>query len=129
MNRSNLVSARRFGIGTRTEVRLDDRRLLTLTVRAGELLRSGAGIVWATIDGELGDIVLAPGDVHVVGRDCELRVSAFDRASVEVYGHGPLQYRVPRRAPTQAAAAASCAALARRIRQLLAWRRPRAGPA
>lgn len=106
--------AERFGVGTQTEVRLDDQRLVTLPVRAGELLRSDAGIVWATIDGELDDIVLAPGDVHVVARDCELRVSAFGRANLQVYGHGPLHYRT-------ATLAASAGSLRSIGRWLLKW--------
>jgi hypothetical protein len=90
-----------FGIGTRTEIRLDDQNLLTLSVRAGELLRSDGGTVWVTIDGEPEDILLEPGDVHVVPRDRELRVSAFGRARLEIYGHGPLQYDLPPRKPAQ----------------------------
>jgi hypothetical protein len=84
-----------FGIGTRTEIRLDRQHLLTVSVRAGDLLRSAAGTVWATVDGEPEDIVLEPGDVHVAPHDGELRVSAFGQACFEVYGHGPLQFEAP----------------------------------
>ncbi len=85
-----------FGIGTRTEIRLDEQHLLTLSVRAGDLLRSAGGTVWATVDGELDDIVLEPGAVHVAPHDEALRVSAFGHARLEVYGHGPLHFEVPR---------------------------------
>lgn len=97
MNAIKTLRPRHFGIGTRTEIRLDAQNLLTVPVRASDLLRSAGGTVWATVDGEPDDIVLAPGDVHVVPHDAELRVSAFGHARLEVYGHGPLHYRVPRR--------------------------------
>lgn len=96
MNSTKTVRPQPFGIGTRTEIRLDDQNLLTLSVRAGELLRSAGGTVWATVDGEPDDILLEPGDVHVAPHDGELRVSAFGHARLEVYGHGPLQFEVPR---------------------------------
>ena len=50
--------SRPFGIGTRTEIRLDEQHLVSLAVRAGELLRSEDGLVWATVDGEARDILL-----------------------------------------------------------------------
>jgi hypothetical protein len=96
MNAMKTPRSQPFGIGTRTEIRLDEQHLLTLSVRAGDMLRSDGGIVWATVDGEPDDILLATGEVHVLTRDCELRVSAFGRTRLEVYGHGPLQFEVPR---------------------------------
>ncbi|MDO9074751.1 MAG: DUF2917 domain-containing protein [Rubrivivax sp.] len=99
MNATKTTRTPQFRIGTRTEIRLDDQRLLTLSLRAGDLLRAEGGTVWATVDGERDDIVLEPGDVHAVPRDCELRVSAFGQARLEIYGHGPLHYEGPRRKP------------------------------
>lgn len=96
MNAIKTPRSQPFGIGTRTEIRLVDQHLLTLSVRAGNLLRSAGGTVWGTVDGEPDDILLVPGDVHVLTRDCKLRVSAFGHARLEVYGHGPLQFEVPR---------------------------------
>lgn len=96
MNATKTLRHQPFGIGTRTEIRLDEQPLLTLSVRAGDLLRSAGGTVWATVDGEPDDILLQPGDVHVAPNDGELRVSAFGQARLEVYGHGPLQFEVPR---------------------------------
>jgi hypothetical protein len=96
MNPTNFADSQPFGIGTRTEIRLGDARLLTLSVRAGDLLRSGGGLVWATVDGEADDILLERGNVHRVERDCEMRVSAFGPARLEVYGNGPLRYALPR---------------------------------
>jgi hypothetical protein len=66
-----------LGWKTRTEVTLSDDRLLALCVRQGDLLRSDAGTVWATIDGDRQDILLAPGDVHLVLADTIMRVSSF----------------------------------------------------
>lgn len=52
--------------------------------------------MWATVDGKADDILLQPGDMHLVPRDHELRVSAFGLARLEVYGQGPLRWRQPR---------------------------------
>lgn len=85
--------AQRAGIATRTQIQLDADHLLTLSVRAGEALGSDAGTVWITIDNEPDDILLLPGDAHVVTSDCDLRVSAFDAALLALVGRGPLRYR------------------------------------
>jgi hypothetical protein len=69
---------------TRTEVALSDDRLLALCVRHGDLLRSDAGTVWATIDGDRQDILLAPGDVHVVTADTIMRVSGLGDSSLTI---------------------------------------------
>ena len=99
MNAAKTTLRQTFGIGTRTEIRLDEHSLLTLSVRAGDLLRNDGGTVWATIDGELEDILLGPGDVYAVPRDREIHVSGFEHVRLEIYGHGPLQYEVARLQP------------------------------
>lgn len=129
MNTRTFTDSRPFGIGTRTEIRLDGQQLLTLSVRTGDLLRSAGGTVWATVDGEPDDILLAPDDVHVLPRDCELRVSAFGHARMEVYGHGPLHYRMPRRLPARGAFAAAWNAVVSGIRPALGSVRTLAGSA
>jgi Protein of unknown function (DUF2917) len=96
MNAMKTIRPQPFGVGTRTEIRLDEQKLVTLSVRSGDLLRSAGGTVWATVDGEPDDIVLAPGDGHVAPNDGELRVSAFGPARLEVYGHGPVAFDLPR---------------------------------
>jgi len=98
-------------IGTRTEIRLDDQRLLTLSLRAGDLLRGEDGTVWATVDGDRDDILLGPGDVYAVPRDCDLRVSAFDHARLEIYGQGPLHYEGPLRKPVESVVASVWSAM------------------
>jgi hypothetical protein len=127
MNAMKTPRPQPFGIGTRTEIRLDEQHLLTLSVRAGDLLRSADGTVWATVDGEPDDILLATGDVHELPRDFELRVSAFGHARLEVYGHGPLQYRMPSRQPARGAIASVWSAVVSSIRPALGSVRALAG--
>lgn len=112
MNPTTHARSRPFGIGTRTEIRLDAHRLLTLSLRAGDLLRSDGGLVWATIDGQADDTLLERGDVYVVARDGEMRVSGFGPARLEVYGNGPLRFEWPRRRPLLAALASAWGAVA-----------------
>lgn len=95
MSTRTFIDSRPFGIGTRTEIRLDDR-IVTLTLQAGDMLRTEGGLVWATIDGGTEDILLGRGDVHVVVRDETMRVSAFGAARLEVYGCGPLRFDGPK---------------------------------
>lgn len=99
MSTRTFTDSRPFGIGTRTEIRLDDR-LVTLSLQAGDMLRSEGGLVWATVDGATDDILLERGDVHVVVRDETMRVSAFGAARLEVYGCGPLRFDGPQSEPT-----------------------------
>lgn len=108
MNATMTFRPKPFGIGTRTEIRLDEQHLVTLSVRAGDLLRGGDGTVWATVDGEPDDILLEPGDMHVAPRDGKLRVSAFGHARLEIYGRAPLLHELPRQ-PVDATALASLA--------------------
>jgi hypothetical protein len=129
MNATKTLRPQPFGIGTRTEIRLDEQNLLTLSVRSGELLRSAGGTVWATVDGEPDDIVLEPGDVHVAPHDGELRVSALGHARLEVYGHGPLRYQVPGHRPARGAIASAWHAVVCGIRPAIGSVRALAGSA
>lgn len=101
MSTRTFTESRPFGIGTRTEIRLDDR-LVTLSLQTGDMLRSDGGLVWATIDGRAEDILLERGDVHVVVRGETMRVSAFGPARLEVYGCGPLRFDGPKCEPAPA---------------------------
>jgi hypothetical protein len=118
MNTTTHALSRPFGIGTRTEIRLDDHRLVTLSLRAGDMLRSEVGLVWATVDGKADDILLDRGDVHRVERDGAMHVSAFGAARLEVYGCGPLRFDWPRSEPARLALARSWDALVVRLRSL-----------
>lgn len=51
--------------------------------------RSGGGTVGAAADGERGEIVLGPADVHALTRGSQKRGAAFDRARPEACGHVP----------------------------------------
>lgn len=104
MSTRTFADPRPFGIGTRTEIRLDDR-LVTLALQAGDMLRSEGGLVWATVDGRTEDILLERGNVHVVGLSATVRVSAFGAARLEVYGCGPLQVDGPTCEPAPVAIA------------------------
>jgi hypothetical protein len=108
-----------LGWKTRTEVALRDDRLLALCVRHGDLLRSDAGTVWATIDGDRQDIVLAADDVHVVRADTLMRVSGFgDSRLTIVSGQAACPY--PRtRATLGALLKATWAELARRTSRVI----------
>lgn len=120
--------SRPFGIGTRTEIRLGVQHLVALSVRAGDLLRSEDGLVWATVDGEARDILLDRGDVHVVERDATLRVSAFGPARLEIYGEGPLRFEWPQHVPARAATARARDAMAAVLRAVRLPARTRLGP-
>lgn len=127
MHAMNTPRSQPFGIGTRTELRLDEQNLLTLSVRAGDLLRSAGGTVWVTVDGEPDDILLEPGHVHVVPRQSDLRVSAFGHARLEIYGHGPLHFQVPRRQQARGAIASAWNAVLSGIRPAIGSARALAG--
>ena len=117
MSTRTFTESRPFGIGTRTEIRLDDR-LVTLSLQAGDMLRSDGGLVWATVDGATEDILLERGDVHVVVRAETMQVSAFGAARLEVYGCGPLRFDGPKCEPAPAAVTRAWRAGIARLRWL-----------
>lgn len=121
MHAKKTTRASQFRVGTRTEIRLDDQRSLTLSVRAGDLLRGEDGTVWATVDGERDDILLEPGDVYAVARDCGLRVSAFGHARLEIYGHGPLHYERPQGKPAYRVIASAWSAVVSVLRPAIVF--------
>lgn len=61
-------------------------RAALLQMPSGQGLRIEClnGCAWMTIDGELQDIVLEPGDVLTLGRHAPVFVSGLPRASVRV---------------------------------------------
>lgn len=128
MSTRTLTDSRPFGIGTRTEIRLDDR-LVTLSLQAGDMLRSEGGLVWATVDGQAYDILLERGAVHVVVRGETMRVSAFGAARLEVYGCGPLRFEAPSCEPAPTLLTRACRAAIARLRRLWASDPLSSGPA
>jgi len=93
----------------RTSLQLGAHDMLSLRLRAGDQLRGERGTVWITQDGQLADILLAPGDCHQVAQDGALNVSALrggsldaapGSACVSVAGRAPLAWqRITARQP------------------------------
>jgi len=81
------ASASTYPLGwqTRTAIELHDGTL-SLQVRPGDLLRSDAGTVWLTVDGQGQDILLLPGQSHRMDTDAVVHVSGFGPASLAVIG-------------------------------------------
>jgi hypothetical protein len=76
----------------RTGLQLGAHDLLALRLQAGDSLRSERGTAWITIDGDLQDIVLEPGQVHAVEAERAVNVSAFGTACLVVRGRAPLRW-------------------------------------
>ncbi|WP_284619028.1 DUF2917 domain-containing protein [Aquabacterium humicola] len=76
-----------------TAMRLQSSDLIALDLQAGDRLRSDAGTLWITVDGEPDDLMLQAGDVHTVAADSRLNVSALRSASLVVLGRGPLRWQ------------------------------------
>jgi hypothetical protein len=76
-----------------TAMRLQASDLIALDLQAGDRLRSDAGTVWITVDGEPDDLMLTPGEVHTVETDSRLNVSALRSASLVVLGRAPLRWQ------------------------------------
>lgn len=70
------TSARIFG--------LSKRDVLSLKGRRGARIESRSGSVWVTQDGDLRDVVLNPGEAHVLDREGPVLVQALDVAQVVV---------------------------------------------
>ena len=77
----------------RTALQLRATAMLSLPLQAGDQLRGECGTVWATIDGQLQDILLQPGETYTVGQTGALNVSALDSACVSVLSRAPLTWR------------------------------------
>lgn len=124
MFKTNAVAARPFGREPHTEIRLLGHRLVSLTLRAGDRLRSDCGLVWATVDGEAADVLLDRGEVHVVARDCTMQVSAFGSARLELLSQGPRQPAGAGLAAGRMRLIAAWQTLRRRLHRAIAGVRP-----
>ncbi len=93
MTATHLYSATAKPLTVRTALCLDDHDLLSVALQAGDSLRGERGTVWITIDGQLQDILLEPGQVHAVTEAGALNVSALHGACVSVLGAKPLAWR------------------------------------
>ena len=77
----------------RTALQLRATAMLSPPLQAGDQLRGERGTVWVTIDGQLQDILLQPGETYAVEQTGALNVSALDSACVSVLGRKPLSWR------------------------------------
>ena len=65
-----------------TEVRLQAGQHLHFPGLRGWSLRAWSGALWITVDGQAGDIVLAPGEIHVFEEDGAVLVGALDASTL-----------------------------------------------
>lgn len=106
MLKTNVSPPCAFGIGMRTEIRLVGHHLVTVRLRAGDMLRSDGGLVWATVDGEPTDVFIEHGAAHVVDRDCTMRLSAFGRARLAIHSREAVRQTLAERFTMRTAASA-----------------------
>jgi hypothetical protein len=90
------ASASTYPLGwqTRTDIELRDGTL-SLQVRPGDLLRSDAGTVWVTVEGQGQDILLLSGQSHRMDADAVVHVSGFGPASLTVIGRHAARLQSP----------------------------------
>ena len=87
-------STRESSLTARTALCLGRSDLLALPLQAGDsLLRSERGTVWITVDGLLQDILLEPGQEHVVPEAEAVNVSELGSACVSVHSTESLVWR------------------------------------
>ena len=90
---------REAALTARTALCLGRSDLLAVPLQAGDSLRSGRGTVWMTVDGLPQDILLEPGQKHVVPDAVAVNVSALHSACASVRSARPLVWqRVTRQA-------------------------------
>ena len=66
----------------RPTLALDAGQVLTLDDVAGTRISTRTGVVWVTVEGQLHDLILGPGDSVVVGQDGRTLVQALEAAFV-----------------------------------------------
>src|SRR5262245_7438526 len=69
---------------TQANFALDAHRMMALTHAEGAEVKVLTGQVWLTMDGDLRDIFLAPGDAHRIGRDGLTIINAVEPSLVHV---------------------------------------------
>ena len=93
MTATHLYSTRDQALQAHTALCLGRSDLLSLAVQAGDSLRGERGTVWITVDGQPQDILLEPGQAHVVQTPGALNVSALHSGCVSVRSASPLAWR------------------------------------
>jgi hypothetical protein len=91
---------------TNTRLELPPRAALRLCPASGATLKVLAGTVWLTIDHDRRDLVLGPGDSHVLSGPQPLLAMALGQPAACVELRQPA---APQRSPTRAAVASSSA--------------------
>ena len=76
-------------------VGLPRREILAVAGRKGARIESRRGSVWVTQDGDLRDVVLAAGEVHVLEHDGPVLVQALDAALVALRPPPPAAVPAP----------------------------------
>ena len=74
---------------TQAKISLDPRRGISLTDAAGAEVEVLTGRVWLTMDGDIRDIVLPPGDAHTIERDGLTIINALEPSLVQVRAPQP----------------------------------------
>ena len=66
----------------RPALALETGQVLTLDDVAGTRISARAGVVWVTLEGQMHDVILGPGDSIVIGEDGRTVVQALESAFV-----------------------------------------------
>ena len=66
----------------RPALALETGQVLTLDDVAGTRISASAGVVWVTLEGQMHDVILGPGDSIVIGEDGRTVVQALEAAFV-----------------------------------------------
>ena len=65
-------------------------RTIEFDLESGDIVLDCQGLVWATVDGQPDDIMLAPGDTYEVTRHQRMRFNGFDDARMVLLARGPV---------------------------------------
>ena len=84
------TSRQHFALLQPTEWALSLDRTIEFDLEPGDILRGCQGLVWATVDGQPDDIMLAPGDTYEVTRHQRMRFNGFDDARMVLLARGPV---------------------------------------
>ena len=68
----------------RPTLALDAGQVLTLDDIAGTRISARTGVVWVTLEGQMHDLILGPGDSIVIGEDGRTVVQALEAAFVSL---------------------------------------------
>lgn len=90
-------SRQHFALLQPTEWALALETSLEFELESGDIVRGCKGLVWATVDGEYQDILLAPGETYQVPRAQRMRFNGYDAARMVILARGPVAAVGPRK--------------------------------